>query len=129
MGRRHDKHISHGRLVRVDLTDGTQTTWLTAPGAYLRLLAIGSDRSPLVTVQRVDQGVDMLEVWRVPKPETGDKVFTFPSGGLSGAVTDRNGTWIGGAQTGDDAGIYMYTTSRGLLKMSSFAGVPLGACA
>jgi hypothetical protein len=36
--------------------------------------------------------------------------------------------WIGGAQLGDGAGIFLYTASGGLRKMSDFPGVPLGGC-
>ena len=115
---------SMDRLVQVSLSTGTVTTWLTEPGTELRLLAISSDGGPLVTVQRSDS----VEVWHMTQPEKGAQVFTVASGGLSGAVTDTYGTWIGGAQAGDDAGIYLYTVKGGLQKVSSFAGVPLGRC-
>jgi hypothetical protein len=113
------------RFVSVDLNSGAVTTWLRQPGAYLRLLAIDSAGSPLVRVQIGNSEA----VWRVTQPEKGSEVFRVREGGLSGAVTDRNGTWIGGAQVGDGAGIFLYTANGGLRKMSDFPGVPLGGCA
>ena len=113
-----------GRFVSVDMTNGKVTTWLRQPGAYLRFLAIDSSGSPLVGVQISNSEA----VWRVTQPEKGEEAFRVPCGGLSGAFTDRNGTWIGGAQIGDGAGIFLYTASGGLRKMSDFPGVPLGGC-
>jgi hypothetical protein len=113
------------RFVSVDMTSGTVITWLRKPGAYLRLLAIDSSGSPLVRVQGSNSAAEA--VWHVTQPEKGEEAFRVPSGGLSGAFTDRNGTWIGGAQLGDGAGIFLYTAS-GLRKMSDFPGVPLGGC-
>ena len=114
---------SMDRLVRVDV-DGTVTTWLMQPGVDLRLLAIGSDGSALVTAQRSNSKT----VWRVTQPMKGEEAFGVASGGLSGAFSDRYGTWIGGAQSGVGAGIFLYTRTRGLQKMSDFPGVPLGGC-
>lgn len=114
---------SMDRLVRVD-GDGTTTTWLTQPGVDLRLLAMGSDGSALVTAQSSNSEA----VWRVTQPARGEEVFVVASGGLSGAFTDGYGTWIGGAQAGDGAGIFLYTASGGLQRMSDFPGVPLGGC-
>ena len=111
------------RFVRID-TDGTVTTWMKLPGAYLRLVALGLDGIPLVQASIANAEA----VWRVPEPEKGQEAFTVSPGGLSGAFPDQYGTWIGGAQSGDSAGIFLYTTGGGLRKMSDFPGVPLGAC-
>jgi hypothetical protein len=111
------------RFVRID-ADGTVTTWMSLPGTDLRLVALGPDASPLVQASIANAEA----VWRVPEPEKGQEVFRVSSGGLSGAFSDQYGTWIGGAQSGDGAGIFLYTTGGGLRKMSDFPGVPLGAC-
>lgn len=111
------------RFVRVDAA-GTTTTWLTLPGIDLRLLAIGSDGSALVT----EQSSNSEAVWRVTQPMKGEEVFGVAPGELSGAFSDGYGTWIGGAQSGDGAGIFLYTASGGLQRMSDFPGVPLGGC-
>jgi hypothetical protein len=112
------------RLVSVNMSTGDVTNWLTQSGAYVRLLAIDTTGSPLVTIQRGNS----TAVWRVTPQEGEKELFRVPVGGLSGAVTDRNGTWIGGAQAGDGAGIFLYTAAGGLRKMSEFPGVPLGGC-
>lgn len=111
------------RFVRIN-ADGALTTWMNLAGAYLGLLALAPDGSPLVQVSIANAEA----VWRVPEPEKGQEVFRVSSGGLSGAFPDQYGTWIGGAQSGDGAGIFLFTTGGGLRKMSDFPGVPLGAC-
>jgi hypothetical protein len=111
------------RFVRID-ANGAVTTWMNLSGSYLRLLALGPDGSPLVHASIANAEA----VWRVPEPETGQEVFRVSSGGLSGAFRDQYGTWIGGAQSGDGAGIFLYTTGGELRKMSDFPGVPLGPC-
>ena len=111
------------RFVRVTV-DGTVTSWMNLPGAGLRLLAVGSDGLPLVQVSISNAEA----VWRLTEPEKGQEVFRVAQGGLSGAFSDRYGTWIGGSQSGAGAGIFLYTRGGGLQRVSDFPGVPLGAC-
>ena len=111
--------IAMDRFVRID-ADEAVITWMNLPGTYLRLLALAPDRSPLVQASIANAEA----AWRVPEPEKGQEVFRVSSGGLSGTFPDQYGTWIGGAQSGDGAGIFLFTTGGGLRKMSDFSGVP-----
>lgn len=109
-----------GNLLRVDLISGQEAIWLTASG--MELIGLDAEGNPLVTLNDA-AGSALI---RVTAPQQSQTLFSGPSNGqLSTAVVDQVGTWLGGGQSGGQ-GIYLYTTSAGVQKVSDFPGIPLG---
>jgi len=124
------------QLLRIDLTTGNEETWDREPGIVL--LGIGGDGLPLLKLNRGGEST----LLRVTKRGQTERLFAVPvdrlnpGGGFEGpVVSDETGTWLsvvdGGPQPRADSparavGIYMYSKSSGLRKVSDFPGVPVG---
>jgi hypothetical protein len=123
------------QLLRIDLTTGLEETWDREPGIVL--LGIGRDGLPLLklngggesTLLQVTQRGQTERLFAVPVDRLN------PGGGFEGPVVfDETGTWlsvIDGTEPRAGApamavGIYMYSASSGVRKVSDFAGVPVG---
>jgi hypothetical protein len=104
------------QLLRLDLTSGQQTIWLTAIGVVL----LGLDGQGRPLLQSNDSGGSALI--RVNAPQQTEKLFSDPyNGQFSVAVEDNSRTWLGSGQ-----GIYLYSTASGLSKVSDIVAIPLG---
>lgn len=108
------------QLLRLDLTSGQVAIWLTDSG--MQLIGTDAEGNPLVTLN----GIAGSALIRVTAPQQSEKLLSGPSNGqFSTAVADRQGTWLGGGQTGGE-GIYLYTRGAGVRKVSEFPGLPVG---
>lgn len=108
------------QLLRLDLISGQVAIWLTDSG--MGLIGTDSEGNPLVTLN----GVASSALIRVTAPQQSEKLLSGPSNGqFSTAVADRQGTWLGGGQTGGQ-GIYLYAPGAGVRKVSAFPGLPVG---
>jgi hypothetical protein len=124
------------QLLRVDLTTGNDETWDREPGIVL--LGIGPDGLPVLKLNRGGQST----LLRVTQRGHTERLFALPidklnsGGGFEGPlVADKTGIWLpvvdGGPQPRDASpamavGIYMYSKSSGMRKVSDFPGVPVG---
>jgi len=124
------------QLLRIDLTTGNEETWYREPGIVL--LGIGADGLPVLKLNSADQST----LLRVTQRGQTERLFAVPidklnpGGGFEGpVVSDETGTWLsvidGGPQPRSASpamavGIYIYSNSSGVRKVSGFPGVPVG---
>jgi hypothetical protein len=124
------------QLLRIDLTTGNEETWDREPGIVL--LGIGPDGLPVLKLNSGHEST-LLTVTR--RGQTA-RLFAVPidnlnpGGGFEGpVVTDETRAWLsvvdGRPQPRADSpamavGIYMYSKSSGVRKVSDFPGLPVG---
>ncbi|HKW58272.1 MAG TPA: hypothetical protein VJR46_00740 [Candidatus Dormibacteraeota bacterium] len=99
---------------RVDLRSGARTQWLYEPGKGLGIIGLDSRGSPLIvdtTVWGADPNARLLLVAHAGSPTPIYKGAIVQE--IGGGITDLHGTWLSG-----QAGIYLYTNSGALLKVS-----------
>ncbi len=124
------------QLLRIDLTTGNEETWDRERGIVL--LGVGPDGLPVLKLNSGDEST----LLRVTQRGQTERLFAVPidklnpGGGFEGpVVSDDTATWLsvvdGGPQPRADSpmravGIYMYSKSSGLRKVSDFPGVPVG---
>jgi hypothetical protein len=124
------------QLLRIDLTTGNEETWDRQPGIVL--LGVGPDGLPMLKLNSGDEST----LLRVTHRGQTERLFAVPidklnpGGGFEGpVVSDETGTWLsvvdGGPQPRSVApatavGMYMYSKSSGVRKVSEFPGVPVG---
>jgi hypothetical protein len=124
------------QLLRIDLTTGNEETWDREPGIVL--LGIGPDGLPVLKLNSGDEST-LLTVTRHGQTA---RLFAVPidnlnpGGGFEGpVVSDETGAWLsvvdGRPQPRADSpamavGIYMYSKSSGVRKVSDFPGLPVG---
>jgi len=124
------------QLLRIDLATGNEETWDREPGIVL--LGIGHDGLPMLKLNSGDESTLLM----VTERGRTERLFAVPidklnqGGGFEGpVVSDETGTWLavvdGGPQPRADSparavGIYMYSKSSGVRKVSDFPGVPVG---
>jgi hypothetical protein len=124
------------QLLRIDLTTGNEETWDREPGIVL--LGIGPDGLPVLKLNSGDEST-LLTVTQRGQTE---RLFAVPidklnpGGGFEGpVVADKTGIWLAVVDVGSKpradspaiaVGIYMYSKSSGVRKVSDFPGVPVG---
>jgi hypothetical protein len=124
------------QLLRIDLTTGNEETWDREPGIVL--LGTGPDGLPMLKLNSGDEST-LLRVTRRGQTE---RLFAVPidklnpGGGFEGpVVSDETGTWLSVVDVGPErraaspamaVGIYMYSKSSGVRKVSDFPGMPVG---
>jgi hypothetical protein len=124
------------QLLRIDLTTGNEETWVRESG--IDLLGIGRDGLPVLKLNSGDEST----LLRVTQRGQTERLFAVPidrlnpGGGFEGpVVSDRTGTWLSVVDGGPQpravspamaVGIYMYSESSGVRKVSDFPGVPVG---
>jgi hypothetical protein len=104
------------QLLRLDLTSGHQSIWLTATGVVL--IGLDGEGRPLLISN--DSGGSALI--RVTAPQQTEQLFSGPyNGQFSAAVVDGSRTWLGSSY-----GIYLYSPTSGVSKVSDIGAIPLG---
>jgi hypothetical protein len=103
-------------LLRLDLTSGQQSIWLTATGVVL--IGLDGEGRPLL-ISNDSAGSALI---RVTAPQQTEKLFSGPyNGQFSAVVVDGSRTWFGSSY-----GIYLYRTASGVSKVSDIGAIPLG---
>jgi hypothetical protein len=124
------------QLLRIDLTTGNEETWDREPGIVL--LGVGLDGLPLLKLNSGDEST----LLRVTQRGQTERLFAVPidklnpGGGFEGPVESNDtGAWLSVIDGGPQpravspamaVGIYMYSKSTGVRKVSDFPGVPVG---
>jgi hypothetical protein len=124
------------QLLRLDLTTGNEEIWDREPGIVL--LGIGPDGLPVIKLNTGDEST----LLRVTQRGQTERLFAVPidklnpGGGFEGpVVSDKTGTWLSVIDGGPEprsvspamaVGVYMYSKSSGVRKVSDFPGVPVG---
>jgi hypothetical protein len=109
---------------RVDIRSGFRIEWLYEPGKGLGLIGLDSRGLPLIETQGA-WGVDPdAQLLLVAAP---DSPLSIYRGALveeiGGGVTDAHGVWLSG-----QGGIYLYTNSGALTKVSNHPASPANSC-
>lgn len=105
--------IYQARMQRFTVSDGKKETWFTEPGKDLRVLGTDLAGTPVFT-----DG----DVIRIASSPSETKVIDLPHGNYQ-LIADDHGIWFGG-----DHGIYLYSDSGGVKKVSDQAGSPNNGC-
>ena len=118
---------------RLDLKTNTRTQWLYRPGFGLEVLGVDASGRPLIRVfapggggiggnDFFDHSASELLLGMSPTSQRsiykGQLVET-----LGNPIADSHGVWFGSAQ-----GIYLYTSSGALIKVSDHPGYPANGC-
>ena len=116
-------------IVRMALATGAETVWYYQPGQYLELSGFDGRGNPVISLPAGQQSYDATELRLVPQPATSGVVVSPGDIYLSPPQGDGDRIWFGGRN-----GIYLYTQSRGLVKVFNFNGnadlkmFPAGYC-
>jgi hypothetical protein len=106
----------------LNLADGSRVRWFYRPGSSVHFVAQDVDGHPIVVTSTVE--INSLQLFYVPGPGLS---LTIPqTNGLpniSDPLSDRHGVWFGATD-----GIYLYSESAGLKKVSSHPGLPANGC-
>jgi hypothetical protein len=107
-------------LFRVDLIDGSQSTWFAPTSAFAGFLGLDSLGRPIVSTFSGANG-DPGKTWAVTGASTTRQIAE--EGFSAAAVADGHGLWLAGN------GLFLYTAAGSLRKVSSVVGgAILGAC-
>jgi hypothetical protein len=106
--------IIPARMQRLTIWDNKLETWFSEPGSSVTVFGTDLAGHPIFT-----DGKDV----RLALSPSETKVIGLPQG-FYRPLADRRGVWFGGHQ-----GIYLYSASGHVQKVSSQAGSPAGTCA
>jgi hypothetical protein len=108
---------------RVDLRTGTRTEWLYRPGEWVGIVGLDSRGAPLMFshLWEYDPNAQLFLVAAANSERLIYKGAVVQV--LGGGITDAHGTWIGGQR-----GIYLYTSSGSLVKVSDHPGSLANSC-
>ena len=116
-------------IVRMDLQTMQVTTWF-APGKRSHVLAVDARGVPLIMSEAADQ-----ELWRVPAPGGGAKIWSGPTDGprpYYPVAVDGGVIWFSSANSTPSWSIFRYSAARGLELVANFSDHPVsvaGPCA
>jgi hypothetical protein len=116
-------------IVRMALATGAETVWYYRPGQYLEVSGFDGRGNPVISLPSGQQSYDATELRLVPQPATSGVVVSPGDIYLSPPQGDGDRIWFGGRN-----GIYLFTQSRGLVKVFNFNGnsdlkmFPAGYC-
>jgi hypothetical protein len=118
-------------VVRVDLSTGAQTTWFYRPGLEVSLVGFAAGDRPIVYVEDPSGSTNLAEIWLSGGPGSNGTLIDSSSRlYIVSPQGDGDRIWFGGY-----TGIYLYTPTRGLLKVAAFSDlqpqesvVPAGFC-
>ncbi len=103
-------------LVRIDLATGAETEWFYQAGTYPWLIGLDSKDRPIVLT-----GVNGTnEVRLIDQPGSAGQLIYSGQGPMGAIQADGDRLWFGGQD-----GVFLYTSSRGLQKVSPFSADPM----
>ncbi len=114
---------------RFDIVTGLRTAWLYLPGKAAGVVAVDTVGHPIVQVGDTSNDVELL---LLTGPGTAEQIYKGPSSKFPGmsapvyfssSITDSHGVWFGSS-----TGIYLYSPTFGLRKVSDQAGYPGNGC-
>jgi len=114
-------------LVELDLASGSKTTWFHRDNANVGLVGLTSAGVPIVSV--TSAGVPKVsvpissgtELWLVPSPGTENRIYSGPNW-FDFPSNDSHGIWL------SSDGMYLYSNTGGMQKVSNELGFPAGVC-
>jgi hypothetical protein len=111
------------QITRVDVKSGARTQWLYRPGTGIGV--VGLDIRGHLLINLVESwGTKTVEFLIAPDSKSHWSIYKGPvAGTLGGAIADSHGVWFGSTQ-----GIYLYSDTGGLQKVSNQPGYPANGC-
>jgi len=114
------------QIWRLELSSGHQVIWLDRPGTGVHVIGIDAHDRPLIRAvhdgyNNLDPTAELLLSLDDAKQQSIYKGAIAAS--LSGGITDDHGVWFGSQQ-----GIYLYSDSGGLQKVSDQPGTLANGC-
>jgi hypothetical protein len=119
-------------IVQIDLTTGAQTTWIYRPGSMVYLVGVDQGGHPVVSVAPgPDFDVSHQPLLVLDRPQDSGTLVSTAGQNLLLMQPDVDRIWFG-----NEHGIYLWTPTRGLLKVFGFQGdaslsqwiAPAGRC-
>jgi hypothetical protein len=115
--------ILEDQIIRVDVKSSSRIPWLYRPGTGLSVLAIDGRGYPLIALKR-DWRDPVTELLIAPDTTTQRTIYKGPLVGTWGVgIADSHGVWFGSPQ-----GIYFYSETGGLQKVSNQPGFLANGC-
>jgi hypothetical protein len=112
------------QITRLDVKSGSKTPWLYRPGVGLSVLGLDVQGHPLIGVVNKWMDTADTELLIAPDPTTHKTIHKGPLAGTFGyTIADSHGVWFGSPQ-----GIYLYSESGGLQKVSDQPGFLANGC-
>jgi hypothetical protein len=111
-------------VIRQDLKSGARVVWFIRPGKSVHLLGLDQSGHPFVLVATGQSSADRVELWLVPTPGSGQRLWTgSEASNLSALVGDAHAAWFSGP-----GGIFIYTPVGGFQKIPGVSGQIAGQC-
>ncbi|MDQ6708983.1 MAG: hypothetical protein M3Z11_00355 [Candidatus Dormibacteraeota bacterium] len=107
--------------IRRDLNSSAAVSWFYQPGKFLTVVGFDQDRRPLINVSYGESVPGINEIWLVPAANQGTRIFTGTE--VPRIVGDSHGIWLS-----DKRGIWLYTLSQGLVRISPIVADVAGKC-
>ena len=116
--------IGPDELDNVNPSNGSKVVWFYQPGISVHYLAQDPHGRPIILVT-VGETNSEEELLYLPSPGVSREILHYRSDEppISGPIADSHGVWFGAHD-----GIYLYTVSDGLRRVSRQAGLPANGC-
>jgi hypothetical protein len=120
------------RLMRFDMATGAVTSWFRRPGSYVEVLGTDATGHPIVRTSVMADSVTSISeaLWVVNAPNVATQIYAGPGSKdpgyadfLGEPLQDDHGTWFGSGH-----GVYLFTGSGRLERVSNVAGLIAGRC-
>lgn len=113
------------QIERLGLGDGSRAVWLYRPGHLVGVIGVDAAHDPIVLDYIDRQTVELLILSSATTQRSIYKGSANTwAGFISGVMADSHGLWLGGSQ-----GIYLYSGTGEVQKVSDQAAAPAGSCA
>lgn len=111
------------QIDRLNLVDGSRAAWFYRPGSTVGVIGQDLSGHPIVAVSGYDgQPTEFLVLLDPATQQLIVKGLEIPAG-LASPISDNHGSWFGSPD-----GIYLYSESKGLQKVSDQPGYPANGC-
>ena len=115
--------VSPDSVDSFDIFAGVRTAWLYLPGRGVWVVGVDLAGHPIVQAGDINNDDELL---LLTAPNTAEQIFQGPSTKLpwlSRPIADSHGVWFGSS-----SGIYLYSPTVGLRRVSDQAGYPGNSC-
>ena len=109
------------QILRRDLNGAATLPWFYRPGKNLTVVGFDQDKHPLIAVASGESSPVTLEIWQVPAANQGRMLYSGTD--LPRPMADSHGIWFS-----DRKGIWLYTPTDGLRRVSPITADIAGAC-
>jgi hypothetical protein len=114
--------VAPDQLDRLNLVDGSRVAWFYRPGSSVHFVSQDAGGHPIVIAGGVSGPQEFLLLFG---PGVSRSIWTSGDRmpGLSGPISDSHGVWFGSPD-----GIFLYSETNGIQKISNQPGYPANGC-